>query len=381
MKHRIFFSLVKKKKENKAKSPTRHITHCELLASSTSERMHFCVSSCVPIHWRESDTVSLPGWQAAVSLSCEWKPIWQITSSRQSTHPSTPLQACCHCSVPVTITLLFPLPVLLCVTPPNTHTHFSHFFALCHHQAWLIPTPLLFYFFSTHNNKKHTCNPGPPFLFARQNRWITVIDFHVAGTSGKLFEGLCCDEYLIWDQRSRGRRGGKWMREEMERWKKKRLERRKCWPCSQALCFDSFYHLISFFPFVFSSLYLHPWLRRSLATPLCLSLPLFQILAYLLNYSPFWLPNPPYSFFFFPSAPSFSMTENAPGRSFLTRSIEANSALNKISDVFCCSIILHLYIWRDRTLTQNKIIPRWAVYLKLESISLWEVQFKTCIFF
>lgn len=45
------------------------------------------------IHRGESDTVSLPGWQAALSPRSERKPIWQITSSRQSAHPPLPWPA------------------------------------------------------------------------------------------------------------------------------------------------------------------------------------------------------------------------------------------------------------------------------------------------
>lgn len=63
-------------------------------------------------------------------------------------------------------------------------------------------------------------NLGPPFLFAWQKRRITAIDFHVAGTPGKLFEGLYCDEYQIWDQRRRGKRmRGRW-REKNEKQEK-----------------------------------------------------------------------------------------------------------------------------------------------------------------
>lgn len=103
----------------------------------------------------------------------------------------------------------------LCLSPPPTlHTHmYSHKRTFAH-------------------------NLSPPFVFAWQKRRITVIDFHVAGTPGKLFEGLCCDEYQIWDQRR----------------KKKKLDANlgNCWPCSSQPCVWLLRSVCSFVPFVFT---------------------------------------------------------------------------------------------------------------------------------
>lgn len=93
-----------------------------------------CICVCVLIHGGESNTVSLPGWQAALSPSSEWKPIWQITSSRQSAHPPLlwrPLLALSwSLSLSLVLLVLFvwhlsrPLPRAW-LTLPHAHIHKS----------------------------------------------------------------------------------------------------------------------------------------------------------------------------------------------------------------------------------------------------------------
>lgn len=84
-----------------------------------------CVCVCVAVHRGKCDTVSLPGWRAAVSLSSEWKPIWQITSSRHSAHPPLSGPAVIALSRSHFFFFYFsPLLVLLCVTPTRPPTVF-----------------------------------------------------------------------------------------------------------------------------------------------------------------------------------------------------------------------------------------------------------------
>lgn len=116
----------------------------------------------------------------------------------------------------------------------------------------------------THIHKRHALaqHLGPPFLFAWQKRQITVIDFHVAGTPGKLFEGLYCDEYQIWDQRRRGKIG--WERDG----EKKKKSRREIADLVLQLCaLTSFCHSTPFF----LSLFPHPWLAAWLLCLICVS--------------------------------------------------------------------------------------------------------------
>lgn len=85
------------------------------------------------IHRGESDTVSLPAWQAALSPSSEWKPIWQITSSRQSAHPSPGVLSLFHSSLSLLVLFVWHLssPLLKHHWPPSPppshpfppHTH------------------------------------------------------------------------------------------------------------------------------------------------------------------------------------------------------------------------------------------------------------------
>lgn len=248
----------------------------------------------------ESDTVSLPGWQAALSPSSEWKPIWQITSSRQYAHPShpptrspAPSQASSHCSVPVTrifLSLFLSHLVLFFVTPlspappPPSFSTTSGMIDPGAHAVLIKAAP------SHTTSTLHFCLPGRNggsqlsifmSLALQVNCLRDSAVMNIRFEAG--VEGEKLDEREIGDRRS-GR----------EKWS---AEERKCWPCSQAPCFDSFCHSSLFFP-------LHLPLCRSSSSPLacCFLFSFFSTYSLFLHtYSPLTTLTPaPFSASFYP---------------------------------------------------------------------------------
>lgn len=242
----------------------------------------FCASACICISvyahmcqyiGGESDTVSLPGWQAALSASSEWKPIWQITSSRQSAHPPLFWPPLAALSNSLLVLFVWHLSLVSLLPPPQASLTLAA--ALPHTH--------------THIYKKHALprNLGPPFLFAWQKRRITVIDFHVAGTPGKLFEGLCCDEYQIWDQRRGEEKKTGWEGEKKKKGKQKKMLTLFSGPVSWLLL--SVTLLLSSLSLSFPLFIFTPW--HAVLFPL----PPFPILSFFIHIhlSPLpWLPPP-----------------------------------------------------------------------------------------
>lgn len=177
-------------------------------------------------------SVCVCGWFVCMRVSCQYTGrIWHCQSARLTgsseskqwvkTNLTNYLLPAIRTPIPPTHSLARPFSGLLALLCPG-HLHFPLSLSLSSCPLlcdMALPTSISSPFFhhlghdwprrtrSINKSSPLAHNLDPPFLFAWQKWRITVIDFHVAGTSGKLFEGLCCDEYQIWGWSRRGKIG------------------------------------------------------------------------------------------------------------------------------------------------------------------------------